>query len=202
MAYTNRSNFPIKFPKIKMQYCFICSSVNVTKTKEGDRNIYHCSACGKTNERVLIYDPNMMQSFNEKGELVHYSAGTLLLNDKKELLLFLRTKYPFLYTIPAGHISQGEDPKIAALRETEEEVHIALSDAEIVFEGEVCGDNCVGGADIHYWYLYLAQTDVSDVQLDEEGSEFDWFPVDHIPNTITYPVNFFLQQDNIRKHFE
>ncbi len=92
--------------------------------------MYHCNTCVKLSERVLIYDPSMMQSFNEKGDLVHYSAGVLLLNDTKELLLFLRTKYPFLYTIPAGHISKGEDPKEAALRETEEEVYVALDDAD------------------------------------------------------------------------
>lgn len=161
--------------------------------------MYHCNTCGKTNERVLIYDPNMMQAFNDKGELVHYSAGTLLLNSKKEALLFLRTKYPFFYTIPAGHISNGEDPKVAALRETEEEVNIKLPNAELVFEGEVAGDECVGGADIHYWYLYLAHTNEQKVSLDEEGSQHGWFTLDRIPKEITYPVRFFLEQENIYK---
>jgi len=200
MPYTNRLDFPAQLPSTKTYYCFICRSETVAKIKKADRNLYHCSNCGKTNERTLIYDPKMMQLFNTKGELIHYSAGTLLLNEKRELLLFLRTKYPFLYTIPAGHISPNEDSRVAALRETLEEVHINPDGARIIFEGEVRGDSCVGGADIHYWYLYLAQTGSSDVQLDEEGSKFNWFSFDRIPKAITYPVKFFLEQDSILKY--
>lgn len=196
---THRSQFPPILPAQKTQYCFVCGSTDVEKAKESGRNMYHCRVCGKLNARVLIYDPGMMQTFNKANELVHYSAGTLLVNEKKELLLFLRTKYPFLYTIPAGHISNGEDPKVAALRETEEEVGIIVPDAELVFESEIAGDECVGGADIHYWYLYLAHTTIKDVKLDEEGARYDWFTVDHIPKEITYPVQFFLQREDIRK---
>ena len=194
MPYTNRSRFPKNLPRVKTQYCFLCGASVVQKVNIEGRNMFQCATCGKVHERVLIYDPSMAQSFNEKNELVHYSAGIFLLNKHKELLLFLRTKYPFLYTIPAGHISKGEDPKTAALRETEEEVHIMLSDAELIFEGEVRGDECVGGADVQYWHLYFAQTDETVVELDEEGSQYGWFSSVDIPKEITYPVQYFLNQ--------
>lgn len=199
MPYTNRSQFPETLPGVKTCYCFACGSVEVSEVKEKGLNIYHCRACGKKLERMLIYDPDMMQTFNEKGELTHYSAGIIVTNDKNEFLLFLRTKYPFLYTVPAGHIERGEDPKIAALRETREEVGIALDEAELVFEGEVAGDGCTGGADIHHWHLYLARTNSTKIIVNEEGSRFGWYGLSHIPDAITYPVRFFLNQDSIRK---
>ncbi len=156
-----------------------------------------CDSCQKNHPRVLIYDPNMAQYFNERGELVHYSAGVLLFNKNNEILLFLRKKFPYLYTIPAGHLAKGENPQIAAYRETEEEVHIKPENLKLIFEGEVIGDACLGGADIHYWHLYVANTSQENIQLDEEGSHWQWYPLSAIPKELTYPVKFFLSNENI-----
>lgn len=166
--------------------------------KEG-RGLFYCSSCGKTYERMLAYSPEMVQSFNDRGELVHASTGIILQNKKNEVLLFMRKRYPFLYTIPAGHVEAGEDPKAAALRETFEEIGCALPDAELLFEGEIRGDGCVGGADIHFWHVYTAHTNEESFVLNEEGSSLGWFDLQHLPDDMTYPVMFFFEREDIRK---
>lgn len=197
MSYTNRSRFPRILPEVKTQYCFFCASASVTK-KNGVRLEYVCAECGKRNGRVLIYDPLMMQTFDRDGNLIHSSAGLFLVNEKKEILLFLRRKYPYLYTIPAGHLTISEDPKEAAIRETREEVGILVPAAQLLFEGLVYGDKCLGGADIHFWHLYMTHVeDTSTITLNDEGSKWGWFPLSALPEDTTFPVGYFLHQETI-----
>lgn len=202
MAYTKRNDFPGELPLHKTQYCFICHSVQVTK-QNNDIVTYHCTSCRETNGRVLIYDPKMAQYFDEDLNLVHTSAGMIIINPENMVLLFLRRKYPYLYTIPAGHIETGEIPQTAAVRETLEEVGVTVKNERLAFEGMVRGDECLGGADIHFWYLYIALVDSTEMPvLDEEGSTFGWFSIDTLPPNMTYPVKFFLEKEDILRKLQ
>jgi len=93
-----------------------------------------------------------------------------------------------------------EDPKEAAIREVEEEVGLSINQAELIFEGEVKGDSCLGGADIHYWYLYKTKINSEAIKLDEEGSEWEWINYTSInPDKVVYPVKYFLMNKEIFK---
>jgi ADP-ribose pyrophosphatase YjhB (NUDIX family) len=200
---SKRLDFPNDLPLTHTKYCFYCGATTIKKIneyhKEGPRTLFICSTCDKKSNRVRIWDKNMIQYFDEKNNLVHEGAGTVVQNELGDILLFLRTKYPFLWTIPGGHMSPHEDSKAAALRELEEETGIKLQNAQLIFEGIIDGDECMGGCDIHMWHLYLTKTKDTHIFLDEEGSQFAWFPVTSIPENITFPVKYLLEQKKVQE---
>ncbi len=192
MTYTSRDEFPKRLPNSKTFYCWRCKSTKVHKV-DGKKVQYLCDKCNKLSSRVLIWDPVMMQKFDKDGNLIHYSVGMFLLNEKNDLLLFLRRKYPFLYTIPAGHMTLDEDPEEAVIREVKEEVGADVNRPKLIFEGEVRRDECVGGSDIHYWYLYIAEVNKVNITLNDEGRNWGWFGKYNVNlSKVTYPVRYFL----------
>ncbi len=145
----------------------------------------------------------MVQSFDAHGDLLHDGAGVFITDGQGNVLLFQRTKFPFLLTIPAGHRDTGEDPLTCALRETLEETGISLkpSDVQLVFDAPIYGDSCVGGADIHHWHAYQAVVDPTTVQAEidaDEGSDWQWHPIDSLnEENTTFPVVYMIEQANL-----
>lgn len=58
-------------------------------------------------------------------------AGVLLFNEREELLL-VKTTYKEGWTIPGGIVEENESPRQACLRETQEEIGIALQDIKFL----------------------------------------------------------------------
>jgi len=196
--YTSRDDFPRELPKEKVTYCWTCKQPGVIKDKVYKEK-YKCMNCGNLNERCLIFDPQMKYSFDKDNRLSHYGGGIFIVNERKQILFFLRKKFPFLYTIPAGHMVFGEDPYECAIREVKEEVSVKIINAKKIFEGFVEGDECVGGADIHYWHLYKSSNYEGKIKLDEEGSKWEWFNIKDIDlDKVTYPIKYFLLKKEVR----
>lgn len=198
---THRSLFPESLPEVRLCLCMACKKPGVTKVLDSDGRAYFaCNICGVRSERFLVWDPNMVQYFNANDELVHASVGVVVQNSVGEVLLFKRVKYPFLWTFPAGHLEVGESPPLAAIRELQEETGIEVDKVEQLFEGEIRGDSCVGGADIHHWYLYHAIVDHATPSIEaEEGGEWRWVTIDDLPQDVTYPVAFFFAYEQVAK---
>ncbi len=197
--YTKRISFPKDLPPEKTSFCILCGAPSVAKAvQENGTSVFKCSVCNGTNDRFLAWDPGMEQFFNENDELVHSSVGVIVQNPSKEILLFKRVKYPFLWTIPAGHLDKGEGAKEAAFRELYEETHIKVNKLQLVFEGEIRGDSCVGGADIHLWHAYVCQVedDVEPIIEAEEGREWCWFALNELPE-LTMPVDHLLSLSEV-----
>ncbi len=198
--FTQRKDFPQHLPHNKSFFCLLCGATGVQKIVRDDNTFaYLCNQCNGMSERFLAWDPGMVQYFNNHGELVHGSAGVIVLNKHQEILLFKRVKYPFLWTIPAGHRDVGEDPQLSATRELMEETGIFAHELEEVFVGEIRGDSCVGGADIHFWhtYVYRLKSDVTPIIEAEEGMQWGWFAQHRIPK-VTSPVMYLLSQPSIK----
>lgn len=175
-------------------FCIRCGGTPITKVGHKNANtLYLCSSCGERSERFVAWDPEMVQYFNDKNELVHGSVGVIVQNTTKEILLFKRVKYPFLWTIPAGHVGVDEDPSQAALRELYEETQLHVTELQPVFTGEIRGDSCVGGADIHFWHAYICRVEdgIMPTIEETEGREWGWFPLNEIPS-VTMPVDYLL----------
>lgn len=198
--YTSRDDFPDDLPNEATFFCMLCGATPVEKVREEDGTVhYQCGACGGKAERFLAWDPGMEQYFNETGELVHSGGGVIVQNRKGEVLLFKQAKYPFLWTVPGGHRDVGEDPEQTAARELFEETRITSEKTQLVFTGEIRGDSCAGGADIHFWYAYLCRVpDGTEPQLDaDEGREWGWFSLDSLPE-LTMPVGYLLSLTEVR----
>ncbi|MEZ4103546.1 MAG: NUDIX hydrolase [Candidatus Paceibacterota bacterium] len=86
------------------------------------------------------------------------------------------------FACPAGHVDEGEDAKVAALREVFEETGIKIDDAEFLFEEEVPWNYC-RSAGVHYWYVYKAE--VSNMEInrqEEETKSAGWYTVEEMKN--------------------
>ena len=200
---SKRSDFPSKLPLSHEEYCFKCGSNSVTKKvfsrEEGTQVFFLCDTCNVKSDRVRIWDPKMIQFFDTNQNLVHEGAGVLIQNSADKILLFLRTKYPFQWTIPGGHMSPGENPQQAAVREIEEEVGIKLPSPRLIFEGTIIGDECMGGVDIHKWHLYHSLAIDAEVNLNDEGCKFGWFDFSELPDNLTYPVRYLFSQPKVQQ---
>lgn len=198
MKYTTRSDFPNSLPLEKTFYCWYCHTPGA-KQKGVKQVRFTCQACGRIAERVLIYDPNMQMYFDDRGLLIHESCGIFITQPDGKILLFKRRKFPYLLTIPAGHLDVGEQPSHGAAREAEEEIGVLPSTLTKVFEGNIKGDSCLGGADIHHWHAYTYMADDSlKVKLDNEGIFWRWYTLEELSqeNTVQ-PVLYLLKQPNV-----
>lgn len=116
---------------------------------------------------------------SKDGREMHYSTGVIVECNGKYLMLDRKNPPPG-FACPAGHIDEGEEPKVAAIREVFEETGIKLGNIEFVCEEEISWNYCKS-ATVHYWYLYKA--DVLSENLvfnEEEEKSLAWYSVDEI----------------------
>jgi ADP-ribose pyrophosphatase YjhB (NUDIX family) len=146
----------------------------------------------------------MQMHFDNNGRLIHESCGVIITNRAGKLLLFKRTKFPYLLTIPAGHLEIGEAPLTCAGRETEEEIGVRPENLIELFVGDIEGDSCLGGADIHHWYAYgCVVDDAIKVQLDGEGLSWGWYDKQDLSSKNTVqPVMYLIGKDEVTRRLD
>ena len=160
------------------QFCFICGEpgVSVKITPEGE--VFVCDHAGHHSPRAFIFDGKAVYSF-ENGELIHEAAGALVrqgTGENRQTLLFLRRKFPFLYTIPAGHIEQGHEPEGEMRREVAEESGMIVQSATALWANEtlIFEDPCRRGANLHRWHVFDVVAEGMP-RLSDEGKIIGWY---------------------------
>lgn len=124
-----------------------------------------------------------------KRELWHRGAHVWIYNSRGEVLLQLRAPdkeiYPNTWDISAaGHLSAGDTPVVAALRETEEELGLTLEQSELEFIGVTRTIQKIPGAGyvhrVFDWnYIVRKELDAANLKLQvEELAEARWWPLD------------------------
>ena len=70
-------------------------------------------------------------------EIIEHSGGACVLYVKDEKVLFVKQyRYAYgesIYEIPAGKLESGEDPKVAAARELEEEAGVRAKNLQLLY---------------------------------------------------------------------
>ena len=134
--------------------------------------------------------------------MLHESVGIFLINQARQLLLFELAKFPFGYTVSAGHVDTGELPIAAAQRELAEEVGITLptQDLQNVGSYRIENDSCSRGADVHQWTAFVASYNGQEITLNDEGAAYAWYDLDALPNNLTVPVHVLLHEHKILAH--
>lgn len=203
MTYTSRNDFPAVLPTEHTAYCWWCGVADPDESRHNGRWQAMCQVCGKSYDRVRVWDPGMIQYFDDQQRLVHGSGWVFPLNARGQLLLFQRIKFPLLLTLPAGHLDAGEAPATAAARELREETGLQVEPQALhqVYDAPIIGDSCIGGADVHYTnaYAYVVP-EGSAVTVDvEEGAGWGWYDLDSLTaaNTVQ-PVVHMLADPAVR----
>ena len=107
-------------------------------------------------------------------------CSIIFLNDKMQILLFLRDDipglpYPNMWDIPGGHVEKDETPEQCIVREMKEEMGLDIQGFELF--------KVVDFADrMEYVFWKKVNLDISKIKL-TEGQCLKWFTEDGIKNT-------------------
>ena len=155
-------------------FCIACAAPGVRALGEGEEEAFSCDACGVVAPRAFLFD-GLARAWFEGGELLHETAGAVIRRGERTLL-FLRTRYPRLYTVPAGHVEEGAEPEAEMRREVAEETGLAVTGARRLWPGErlLLEDSCRRGAERHVWNAYLAEAE-GVPRLSDEGRVVGWY---------------------------
>jgi len=158
-------------------------------------------------ELIDIYDENnrflnvrKMKSEAHRDGLWHRASHVWLFNDKGEVLLQLRAKekeqYPGMWDVSvAGHISAGEEPITAAIRETAEEVGLSLNPRDLdFFKIEQIREiyKSIKNNGFEYVYFFRFNGDKNDLVLQkEEVEEICFVHIDELErNLVSNPEKY------------
>ncbi len=118
-------------------------------------------------------------------------ASIIFVNDKQQILLFLRDNipdipYPNIWDVPGGHVEQLEDPEKCIIREMKEEMNLNLDEFELFSKIEF-EDR------IEYTYWARADFDIDEIEL-TEGQKLKWFTKDDARQTpLAYGFNEIVE---------
>ncbi|MBT3816777.1 MAG: NUDIX domain-containing protein [Candidatus Magasanikbacteria bacterium] len=190
-------NFKLPEDNKYHQFCPECHSEKIGSIKKEEKTYYKCEDCNGTFPRLIVIDPKIKWWIDEDTkEYWHESVGIFLFNEKNEVLLFERIKYPFVFTIPAGHLDVGEIAEVAVKREIFEETGLIVEHVKLFLEEELIGDKCRRGADNHKWHLYVAKIDeIGEITLGDEGMTPVWLSLeDALKKELTLPTKYFIDK--------
>ena len=122
----------------------------------------------------------------------HYGASIIFVNDKEEILLFLRDDKPGLpyrnmWDVPGGHVEKNETPEQCIVREMKEEMNLDLQDFQLLCQKEF-DDR------IEYTYQQKSNLNISEIDL-MEGQRLKWFTQQEAANTeLAYGFNEIVEE--------
>ena len=122
-----------------------------------------------------------------------HSAGGVIVNGKKVIVVAQQMN---TYSLPKGHLDDGENPLDAAYREIHEETGLTKNDLRFVKELETynrCDGKSGRPKDIH---MFLFKTDKEELRpVDKDNPEAKWVDVSEVADHLSYPEdrNFFLR---------
>jgi 8-oxo-dGTP diphosphatase len=119
-------------------------------------------------------------------------ASIIFVNDKKQVLLFLRDDkpdlpYPNMWDVPGGHVEPDETPEECIVREMKEEMDINLKDFSLLCEKEF-DDR------IEYTFWKKQNLEIEKINL-LEGQCLKWFTRQETAETeLAYGFNEIVEE--------
>ena len=144
------------------RFCPRCATPLETRLFEGKPR-RTCLACGY----IRFSEPKV-------------GVGVMVVQEGK-ILLVQRAMNPERgkWTVPAGYLDYGEDPRQIAAREAEEETHLQVAVTELIDVYYNPESLTHGGASI--FIMYRATVIGGTLQADDDAAAAAFFPLDHLP---------------------
>lgn len=120
---------------------------------------------------------------------IFYCAVHLFLLKDNQILLLKRRNTGYrdgYYSVPAGHVDQGESTTDAMIREAKDETGVTIKSSDLRFI-HVMQPNKTDAGRIHLFFTASEwQGEIKNTEL-YKCEELKWFPIDKLPqNTIPY----------------
>lgn len=108
--------------------------------------------------------------------------GTILLVKRSKT----DTKRPMQWDVPGGHVDEGEDLMVAAVRETLEETGIELAKDQLRLAYTLSKPwNTMPSIN---WLFFIASCPKQDPVLSHEHADFSWFTLDDAIDALEYDL--------------
>lgn len=150
-----------------------------------------------TDEMVDVRDENgietgqvLLKSEVHRKELWHGAAFVWIYNSNGEVLVQFRSASKKIFSnvwdvSVAGHMSAGDTPKIAAIREVKEEIGIIINDDELMPIGECKDEILFPNGKLHkeYDWIFLLKKELNVFNLLLQASEVSkvkWVHIDKL----------------------
>ncbi len=119
-------------------------------------------------------------------------ASIIFVNDKNQVLLFLRDDkpeipYPNMWDVLGGHVDQDETPEECIIRETKEEIDFELKDFQFLCEKDF---------DDRFEFTYWKKVnfEIEKINL-MEGQKLQWFSREQATKTeLAYGFNEIVEE--------
>lgn len=125
----------------------------------------------------LPFFKSLTQDFPEPKEFAHPipTSGSLVVNDKNQVLLVLSAKWSHTYGIPGGKIEVGETAKQAAIREIKEETGLDTHDLKLIMVQDCIHPHEFYNPKAHFiLFNYVARCDSTTIILNDECQSHLW----------------------------
>ncbi|HBP01092.1 MAG: 2-dehydropantoate 2-reductase [Candidatus Moranbacteria bacterium GW2011_GWE1_49_15] len=119
---------------------------------------------------------------------MHKSSGAIIRNEKGEILMLERKKFPFGWACPAGHVDEGESFENAMIREVKEETNISIKKYKLIVAEFVDWNECSRGIMGHDWSLFEAIEWEGEAVSNSESKNMKWVSVGEIGKMELEPV--------------
>ncbi|NJN54747.1 MAG: NUDIX hydrolase, partial [Anaerolineae bacterium] len=155
----------------------------MSKTNSAPDHVRFCVRCGTAVQPKLVGDK--VRKVCPHCGFIHFTdpkvgVGVLVLNEAGELLLVRRTMHPEIgrWSLPAGYVDHGEEPKSTAVREVLEEtgLHVHIEALIDVYHNPPTQ----GGASI--FILYKGSLLGGELKAGDDADAVAFFSLDALPD--------------------
>lgn len=127
----------------------------------------------------------------------------LLISDNKEVALIRRFNTGYQdgnYTLPSGHIDEGETATTAMLREAKEEVNAKIKLEDLHFFHVIHRKSKI---DVYVDFYYVATKWQGEIKSLEPNKcdDLSWFKIDKLPKNIIPDVKHAIQSYGKNNHY-
>jgi len=130
---------------------------------------------------------------------MHRSVAAVIKKDGK-ILMLNRVNFPFGWACPAGHVEEGENPKMAMIREVKEETGIDVKKCRLILHEFIEWNECKQGVRGHDFFVYEILNWDGETKGNVESKDLKWIDADEIKNIQLEPVwDYFIKKLDLFK---